>query len=135
MLEWKEEYALGIPEIDSQHKKLVEIGSQIGELLADQNRDDYFDDIMELLTEMQNYTVEHFKYEESLFDEKNYIDADNHKFEHKLFVRKIKIYLEDFEKIDSNQQGTLIELLNFISDWLIKHIIVTDKKYVEVLKK
>ncbi len=135
MLEWKQEFELGIPEIDAQHKHLVEIGGNIYALISDKTRDDYYDEIFMMLKELESYTVEHFSYEESRFDAVNYIDSDAHKFEHKLFVKKLEKYMDNLEAIDADQQGTLLELLDFVTNWLIKHINVTDRQYVDVVNQ
>jgi hemerythrin len=127
MLAWK-------PEIDRQHKQLVEIGGALSEMISDQTQTDYYDEIMAMLKQLENYTVTHFAYEEATFDAKGFIGSSAHKFEHKLFVKKLEKYFTNLEKIDSDQKGVLVELLTFVSDWLVLHIIKTDREYVELLK-
>jgi len=134
MLAWKPEFEFGIPEIDQQHRKLVEIGGALFELVSDQTQTDYYDEIMAMLKELENYTMTHFAYEEAAFDAKEFIGSDAHKFEHKLFVKKLEKYFNNLESVDRNQQEVLLELLTFISDWLVKHIVKTDREYVELLK-
>ncbi|MBS7528032.1 hemerythrin family protein [Fusibacter paucivorans] len=134
MLAWKPEFEFGIPEIDRQHKQLVEIGGALSEMITDQTQTDYYDEIMAMLKQLENYTVTHFAYEEAAFDAKGFIGSSAHKFEHKLFVKKLEKYFSNLEKIDSDQKGVLVELLTFVSDWLVMHIIKTDREYVELLK-
>jgi len=134
MLVWKPEFELGIPEIDQQHRKLVEIGGNLFELVSDQTKTDYYDEIMAMLKELENYTVTHFAYEEAAFDAKGFIGSEAHKFEHKLFVKKLEKYFNNLESVDRNQQEVLLELLTFISDWLVKHIVKTDREYAALLK-
>jgi len=134
MLAWKAEFELGIPEIDRQHRRLVEIGGALFELISDQTRTDYYDEIMAMLKELEDYTVTHFAYEEAAFDAKGFIGTDAHKFEHKLFIKKLEKYQNNLESVDRNQKDVLLELLTFVSDWLVKHIIKTDREYVELLK-
>ncbi len=133
MLVWKKEFEFGIPEVDNQHKRLIEIGNSLFELVNDDTREDYFDEIVAMLKELENYTVTHFRDEEKLFDAVDYIGSMSHKFEHKLFVKKLEGYMANLETIDSNQKETLIELLNFVADWLVLHIVKTDREYVPLL--
>jgi hemerythrin len=52
--------------------------------------------------------------------------AKEHLMEHKKFVDKIKTFKNDFE---NNKIGLSLQIMNFLSDWLKKHILETDKKY------
>lgn len=130
MLSWKKEFELGITEIDYQHKELVRLGNKIVALLKDEEQDDYFDEIYETLRNLETYTVSHFTFEEELFDSADFIGAAAHKFEHKLFIKKLESYTKNLDKVDSNQKQTLLELTSFVSDWLIHHIDKTDREYV-----
>ena len=134
MLTWRKEFELGIKEIDDQHKELVRLGGKLMTLLTDELVSDYFDEIYHTLKELESYTVTHFEYKENAFDKVDFVGSAAHKFEHKLFVKKLDSYMSNLERVDENQKSTLLELLNFISDWLVKHIDKTDREYVAVLK-
>ncbi len=45
MLSWKENYTCGIDSIDNQHKKLLEIGSRVYQMLKNEEKLDKYDDI------------------------------------------------------------------------------------------
>ena len=64
MFEMKEEYKLGVPHIDEQHEKLFEIGERAYQLLIDKFSVDKYDKIIEIIEELSDYTVMHFRYEE-----------------------------------------------------------------------
>lgn len=133
MLVWKKEFEFGIPAIDDQHKRLIEIGGSLFELVNDDTRDDYFDEIVAMLKELEDYTVNHFRDEEALFDAVDYMGSMSHKFEHKIFIKKLEDFMSDLDTVDSNQKETLLNLLNFIADWLVLHIVKTDREYVPLL--
>lgn len=42
MYQWKDEYVLGIEEIDNQHRRLIEIANQIYAIMQDQWRTDKY---------------------------------------------------------------------------------------------
>ena len=132
MFLWKKEFELGIESVDSQHKRLLEIGNQISELLAthDEMVDNY-DEIMNVIDELKNYTIYHFKTEEDLFIKYNYPEYEQHKKEHDDFIHYL--HSVDFEKVDQNQKAFLKELLAKIVNWVFKHIITTDYMYKDFL--
>lgn len=129
---WRDELTVGIKEIDNQHKKLLEIGDRIYQLAMLKDDYDHYDEIMEILDELKNYTLYHFNYEEQLMDKYSLDAAETHKFQHYFFVKKI----QSIEKkdIDKAQDQAVIEILNFVSDWISSHILNTDKDYFVQLK-
>lgn len=132
MFIWKKEFELGIASIDNQHKKLFEIGNRINALLSMHvdGSDDY-DDILELIGELKDYTVYHFNTEENLFERYNYSEYDKHKKEHDAFIEYLNSV--DFDSVDKNQDVFLSELLKKIVNWVFNHIITTDYMYKDFL--
>ena len=49
-----------------------------------------------------------------------------HKLKHEDFIRKIDDI--DYTIIDDNQQSQLLEILKFVSNWIINHVITVDKQ-------
>ena len=82
------------------------------------------------LSNLIKYTQAHFKAEEGILQANQYPDFANHKAEHDRFTRTV---LEFQSKFHSNQIGLTIDVMDFLKDWLIKHIMGIDKKYVSHL--
>ncbi|WP_058484868.1 bacteriohemerythrin [Defluviitalea phaphyphila] len=131
--EWKSEYSLDIPEIDAQHKKLFEIGNRAYELATFNDGYDHYDEIMSILNELLEYTKYHFSYEEELMEKYNSNELGTQIIEHKFYVKKIQSFSE--EKIDEDQQKAILDILDFLSNWISSHILVSDKKYVPAIKE
>ncbi|MGB9819019.1 MAG: bacteriohemerythrin [Thermovenabulum sp.] len=72
------------------------------------------------------YAKYHFKSEEEYMEKIGYKRLLSHKFEHKDFIEKIDSI--DIFKIDQNQESYIIELLEFIVNWISNHILEKDKK-------
>lgn len=127
MFEWSDKYSVNIEKIDNQHKKLFEIASDIYELASLKDSYDHYDEITKLLNELKDYAVYHFNYEEKLMEQYGYGGLDDHKIEHMFFVKK----LNKIEKIDidNNQNEALLELINFVADWITGHILKSDMEY------
>jgi len=129
---WRDAFKMDIPEIDAQHKKLFEIGSRLYELISLKDNYDHYDEIMQIIDELRNYTKYHFNYEEELMKQKNFEDYEAHKIEHDYFIKKIaRINIEDIEE---DQEKVMLEMVEFIADWISGHILKTDKNYREILK-
>jgi len=130
--QWKERYMLGIDEIDKQHKKLFEIGNHVYDIAILNDSFDHYDEIMTLLQELYDYTQYHFGYEEELMKAHNYQGCAQQEHEHQFFVQKIESTLSD--DIDNHQQETILEILNFLSEWISSHIMISDRKYADDFK-
>ncbi len=129
MFEMKKEYYLGVDEIDQQHKRLFEIAESAYNLLNDEFVPDKFDYINSILQELKNYTIFHFQDEEKYMESINYKKLFSHKIEHQEFIERLnQIELNEFEE---NQDKALLAILNFLNDWLVNHILYTDKKYTQ----
>ena len=127
MIRWQDKYALGVVEIDEQHRKLFEIAGEIEALLNDDFITDKYDDIVAILGELKDYTIQHFKDEEEFMLSNKFPMFLTHKMMHNDFVEKIESI--DLSKVDNEQNLYLKEILNFVGEWLVEHILVEDAKY------
>ena len=125
----KEEYKLGIELIDNEHTQLFEIGEEVYQLLIDETILDKYDKIVAVIEKLKNYTKEHFKHEEEIMEKMGYKRLFTQKVQHDNFIRKFEEI--DYDAIDHNQQEYMMELLTFIHDWLINHIIKQDLLIVQ----
>ncbi len=125
MYEFKEEFKTGIDIIDEQHKRLFEIADETYKLLKNEFITDKYDKIVHLIEELKEYTSFHFKTEEDYMESINYKRMFTQKIEHQDFIKKLDEI--DLNKIDENQEEYILELLNFLNDWLVNHICTNDK--------
>lgn len=127
MFEMKEEYYLGIREIDEEHKKLFEIAEGAYALLNDEFVTDKFDYIVKILEDLKEYTIFHFENEEKYMERIEFKKLFSHKIEHQEFIKKLNQL--DWEEIERDQDKAILNILNFLNDWLVNHILFTDKLY------
>jgi hemerythrin len=79
-----------------------------------------------------DYTKVHFAHEEKLMAEHGYPDSPGHKAEHVALAKQV---LDVQAKFKSGASAVLsMDVLNFLKEWLLKHIQGTDKKYVAHFK-
>lgn len=124
MFEMKDEYRLGLVNIDEQHTKLFELGDQAYKLLKDRYSIDKYDKIVEIIKELGAYAATHFKDEEEYMESIRYRKLFSQKVQHEEFIKAVEAV--NFNKIDDNQDEYIMEILNFIAKWLTEHIIKED---------
>lgn len=125
MYVFKDEFRTGIESIDVEHQKLFEIADRAYETLMDEFIPDKYDYIVEILNELTDYAATHFEHEEAYMMSIQYKKLFSHKAEHADFIEKISGY--NLNEIDEKQKSVILELLDFLNDWLIHHIFENDK--------
>ncbi|HOQ16525.1 MAG TPA: bacteriohemerythrin [Defluviitaleaceae bacterium] len=130
MVKWSDDYLIGVPEIDEQHKRLFEIAGRAYKVMQDEYSIDKYDQIIEIIEELKDYAVYHFKSEEEYLTKIQYKKFFSQKIAHDSFVEKINNI--DYEKIDEEQDKYLIEIMDFIVNWIVNHIIKLDKEIPNV---
>ena len=124
MFEMKEKYKTGILQIDTEHEKLFEIGENAYQLLKDPYKIDKYDKIVEVIEELRKYTVYHFKDEEKYMESINYKRLFTQKIDHASFIKKLENV--NLNTVDQNQDEAIMEILTFLNNWLINHILEKD---------
>lgn len=125
---WSDDFNLGMPEIDAQHKVLIDLINQVWVAVVKKpNREES----IRILEELEKYTVTHFTAEEIFMIEMGYQNFPEHKDGHEQFVARIA---QEKAAIVAGKPVTL-DILRFLKDWLINHILVSDKAYAEEFKK
>jgi hemerythrin len=127
MFKWKEEYEVGVDFVDDQHKKLFEIANRAYELMKNELYIDKYNRIIEIIHELKEYTAYHFTEEEQYMIKNGYRKFLSHKVEHDDFINKFNGI--NYERIDDGQDEYILELLNFIYEWIKEHILIKDKHY------
>lgn len=125
MYEMKDEFKTGIAIIDEQHKMLFNIADRAYLLLKDDFIQDKYDKIATILEELKDYTSFHFKTEEKYMESIGYKRLFSQKIAHNDFIQKLDNV--DLKHIDANQKQAILDILQFLNDWLIEHIFHSDK--------
>jgi hemerythrin len=123
LMTWKEEYSVGLSDIDKQHMKLIEMVNEVHEAMAVGKSKDVLDQVFR---ELVDYTKTHFTYEENLLIKMGYPGVSVHKAMHAELVGKVFNYKQ---RIDKGELGVSIDVMKFLRNWLNDHILIEDKKY------
>ena len=128
LLEWNEHYSVGVEFIDEQHARLFELANEIETLLNNTLVLDKYDAIVSIITELKDYTEQHFADEEAYMLEKKFPKFLSHKARHLDFIEKVAAV--DLGRIDDAQNEYLRDILRFVGTWLVEHILEEDKLYM-----
>lgn len=126
MYVFKDEFKTGIESIDNEHKKLFEIANKAYETMTNEFIPDKYDYIIDILNELKEYAATHFKNEEEYMVSVGYKKLFTHRVLHNDFIEKLEEY--DLGSIDENQKEVIFGLLEFLNDWLVDHILDSDKQ-------
>jgi len=124
---WTDELATGINVIDSQHKRIVHYINQ----LTDAKRLEAPEIVGGVLSELIDYTLSHFAFEESLMDDAGYSAAAIHKRTHDAFREKI----ENYQQRHVAGEDVSEELFQLLNVWLMNHIAEDDESYVPSVRE
>ncbi len=122
--QWHPNYSVFVKELDDQHKVLIDMINQIyNAYLQNLNKEK----VLEIITKMSEYAALHFANEEKYFEKFGYEDAEKHISEHTNFLKKAAAFQSDYKQ---NKILLSLQVINFLQEWLNKHMLGTDKKYV-----
>lgn len=121
-----DKYKTGISLIDDEHKRLFEIIRETRDVIEAELLHDKYDQIVHILEELKDYTIMHFQDEENYMQSIGYDGLELQQMAHIAFVDRLnEINLDD---VDEDQKKYLDELLDFLLNWLINHILKMDKQ-------
>ena len=129
MIKWKEVYSTGVKEIDDDHKRLFDILNGLEESIINLRHED----ISNLSSTLADYSSKHFSHEMIEMINHNYPKEliDQHKKEHDSFLNGV---YELESKSMSLSFGMMMHTPNFLKDWVIGHLLGSDKEFAEFLK-
>jgi hemerythrin len=128
-IEWCDLLSIGHPTIDEQHQSLFEIINKFHHEIINRFPSKV---IFETLNHLIGYAQYHFKTEEELLEKHKYPDDSlmDHKAKHENLVLDIFRLNEDLAK---DQMHSKNEIEKFLTNWLILHILIEDRKFKDHL--
>ena len=122
-MSWKELYSVNVKEIDEQHKKLIGMINELHDAMK-VGKGKVVTSL--ILKEMIDYAATHFATEEKYMIKFEFPGYAQHKAEHDAFSVKV---LDFQQKYNEGSIALSFEVMEFLEDWLVKHILGTDKQY------
>jgi methyl-accepting chemotaxis protein len=122
-MDWLREYSVSVPEMDDQHKRIISMINDLNQAIGSEKGRTALQDALNGLVA---YTEEHFRSEEKLLRDAGYPEFNLHKPLHEAFVAKAVAFRGESE---SGKAMVGTEIIIFLKDWLVNHIMLQDKKY------
>lgn len=126
MFHFTEDCIIGIPQIDDEHRHLFSLMEKGLDLLHGDYTADRYEQVKQLLQELEDYADEHFAHEEAYMEQIRDPELIRQRIQHSSFRDKVR----DFSFIDINddaaQQKVLEDLMLFMTKWLYHHILGSD---------
>lgn len=129
-MKWDDSLYTGNTKIDNQHKELIQ---RIGQVLTACQERKGAEIVNGTLDFLGSYVVEHFSDEEKLQKQYNYPDYENHKKLHEKFIADFTELRNQFNN-DGSTLTVITKLNRILVQWLMKHIIIEDKKIATYIK-
>lgn len=129
LYEWKEIYNIGIDSIDADHQIMLNLINKLFDAMSHGKAREI---LAEIFSELIKYIKLHFQREETFFEDTNFPEHLEHKLQHDYFIEKINDFKAQF---DEGNQNITVELITFLTEWLINHIFILDRKYLNHFKK
>ena len=126
---WTNELSIGNINIDNDHEKLIEVHNDLYDLIELKNSHKEFS---EILSNMTDYVLIHFKKEEVYMEEFEYPKLKEHKQYHSNYIYKVAMYNIDLLGTNPPEPKEIIE---FIEKWWVNHIMKIDRDYENYKKE
>jgi len=127
---WDDNFATGIDIIDEQHQRLVQLVNKLAFHMASDSGELT---VHQVLDELTDYTVYHFKTEEALWLEHlpDEVITAEHQGIHRKFIDEINKARSDETKLAN--VDVIDEILSFLTHWLAFHILDTDRHMAKIV--
>ena len=121
-IEWRASLAIGVEEIDNQHKELLQ---RFNQLLSACEASKGTSELIGLIDFLDEYVEQHFKDEEAIQRHYKFAGYQEHKKQHDYFIEKLQA-LKDEIKVEGVSVHHVMETNSLLLKWLIQHISKVD---------
>jgi hemerythrin len=119
-LVWDKTLSVDVPEIDEDHRRLVDLFNMLNHSVMEGDAPNYIEAVME---ELISCTAWHFKHEERLMLKYGYEGLLEHKSEHEELIASATALQQ---KLRQESKPVLSEDIQFLEHWLTGHILGPD---------
>lgn len=123
MIQWRESYNIGIDQFDREHHKIVELIEILFKAIRNKESGQV---VSNAIQELVRYTDYHFANEEKSMVKTDYPGLGDHYQEHVKLKEQVNEYLTSQNNLS---QERLTEFYQFLREWLLDHIVGSDKAY------
>jgi len=128
LLEWNESLEIGDPVVDSEHRYLAQLINNLEEQFS-AGKEGL--SLAKVFTHLANYVRVHFENEEALMAAINFPGLAGHQKGHKELLEQA---MDLSDRYMEGEESVTDETLEFLKNWAVDHIAVTDMRIKAFLK-
>jgi hemerythrin len=128
LIVWDARFETGLAALDGPHQSMVEILNRL-HLAMKQGRGKA--ELGDILVFLKDYAATHFAMEEELMARHGYSRTAEHRAIHADLVRQVADLVTRFQ---AGSGMITLELMNFLEDWLVRHIQGEDSRFAQEFK-
>jgi hemerythrin len=132
MITWHEMYSTGHPELDAEHKQLID---QLNQLETALKEGAARDQIPRLLKFLADYAVKHFQHEESCMAQYRCPSALENKKAHAAFISKFSKIQKEIQTNPKISTTQILDTHRELCDWIRSHMLKIDCQLKACIKK
>ncbi len=129
LIEWNEEFRTGIDQVDSDHRHLLDLLNNVYESFTNRL---YPSKLGQVFDELVNYACYHFATEGEWMKSVGYPRHIEHTQQHDEFARRVVEMQKSFAA--GKTGGLSLEVLTFMRNWLVNHILESDGQFRAFVK-
>lgn len=128
----EKKYSIGIPEMDTQHARWIQLIDEFHAAASGHLLDQAAcEAATRALEQLLDYTRHHFVSEEKFIAERGYPGIEAHKLKHRELEAEVARLLDEIRLHKTNT--TPLKLNLFVTIWLMEHIMQEDDKYARFI--
>jgi len=123
---WDDRFNTGLEHIDRQHQRLVKLLNRFAKIAANGST---HAEVEVVFADLIEYTRFHFEQEETLWNDRLASDPSSirrHSKTHRELLKSIEHRRSQF--LDAQSLSELEDLLDYLVQWLLKHILIEDRR-------
>jgi hemerythrin len=128
LLQWKDEYSVGIAAVDHEHRELIDLVNGLYEELCrsstGHSASRFFGDLLKGISA-------HFALEERIMRARGYRQLASHKHDHERLLDELRDMMEAYEQADSID---VLELAPRLDQWFSRHFRTHDAQLHHALE-
>ena len=128
VLQWREEFSVGIEEVDHEHRELIEL---IRSLQQNLQAGAEADEVIDVLGEIYAQIAAHFALEETVMRKYQYDEYLAHKTEHEKLLDDLRDIMDNFEAGESLDYEAALG--HAVRDWFVNHFKTKDARLHRLL--
>lgn len=128
---WSSFYEVGVPALDKQHQHLLALRNRLEDCINGQRDATHSEAFHDVLDALYQYSVTHFRDEEAYIDAVGFPEAAAHGLAHAHFTETIA----DLNMAVAQGRAGPHQVLDFLSDWLVSHILSADMQFRRAVRR